>query len=364
MGRGPRQARARRAGAGLHDRPRRRRRRSPSTSTAIVADLAARAPPARPSWMEAGAERPAPPTRAQCGELRRAPLLRPGNSNCGGCGMSTALQLFGRAVGRRAPVQLVIPASCAAVMAGPFPYHLARRARRCSPPSRRPPRWRPASPAWRASTARAPASSAGRATAAPTTSGWRASPPRPSATRTSSTSATTTRFYGNTGGQRSSATPAGASTTNTPGGKVEEKKDILAIMAAHRVPTPPASRSPTPTTRSARCAARSTARVPLPARALARARPAGSRSRRWGSSWSAWRCARASSPWSRSFDGRKLLINLEPDFSEEALELYLSLQRRFQRSGITAERLRPAIAQAWRDLRARSGRIVPADREG
>jgi pyruvate ferredoxin oxidoreductase beta subunit/2-oxoisovalerate ferredoxin oxidoreductase beta subunit len=43
-------------------------------------------------------------------------------------------------------------------------------------------------------------------------------------------------IYGNTGGQRSSATPPGARTTTTPHGKSEEKKDILAIMAAHRIP--------------------------------------------------------------------------------------------------------------------------------
>jgi len=43
-------------------------------------------------------------------------------------------------------------------------------------------------------------------------------------------------IYGNTGGQRSSATPAGARTSTTPGGKREAKKDIMAIMAAHGVP--------------------------------------------------------------------------------------------------------------------------------
>jgi len=43
-------------------------------------------------------------------------------------------------------------------------------------------------------------------------------------------------IYGNTGGQRSSATPAGAKTTTTPSGKAEGKKDIMAIMAAHGVP--------------------------------------------------------------------------------------------------------------------------------
>ncbi|MHB8766828.1 MAG: thiamine pyrophosphate-dependent enzyme, partial [Deferrisomatales bacterium] len=43
-------------------------------------------------------------------------------------------------------------------------------------------------------------------------------------------------IYGNTGGQRSSATPEGAVTSTTPGGKVERKKDMMAIMAAHRIP--------------------------------------------------------------------------------------------------------------------------------
>lgn len=60
------------------------------------------------------------------------------------------------------------------------------------------------------------------------------------------------------------------------------------------------------------------------------------------------------------FDGRRCVINIEPDFSDEALDMYLSLQRRFQRSGISAEELRPAIARHWENLRALSGRIVPA----
>jgi pyruvate/2-oxoacid:ferredoxin oxidoreductase beta subunit len=44
--------------------------------------------------------------------------------------------------------------------------------------------------------------------------------------------------YMNTGAQRSSATPAGAWTTTTPDGKTPEhpKKDIVTIMAAHRIP--------------------------------------------------------------------------------------------------------------------------------
>ncbi|MCP4661645.1 MAG: hypothetical protein GY856_40100, partial [bacterium] len=43
-------------------------------------------------------------------------------------------------------------------------------------------------------------------------------------------------IYGNTGGQRSSATPPGARTSTTPAGKTEPKKDIIPIMAAHGIP--------------------------------------------------------------------------------------------------------------------------------
>jgi pyruvate ferredoxin oxidoreductase beta subunit len=42
--------------------------------------------------------------------------------------------------------------------------------------------------------------------------------------------------YGNTGMQRSGATPYGAWTTTTPSGKRERKKDMTLIMAAHRLP--------------------------------------------------------------------------------------------------------------------------------
>lgn len=42
--------------------------------------------------------------------------------------------------------------------------------------------------------------------------------------------------YGNTGMQRSGATPLGAMTTTTPGGKTEMKKDLDRIVAAHDPP--------------------------------------------------------------------------------------------------------------------------------
>jgi pyruvate ferredoxin oxidoreductase beta subunit/2-oxoisovalerate ferredoxin oxidoreductase beta subunit len=43
-------------------------------------------------------------------------------------------------------------------------------------------------------------------------------------------------IYGNTGGQRSSATPDCAITSTTPRGKIEPKKDIVGVMAAHGIP--------------------------------------------------------------------------------------------------------------------------------
>jgi len=42
--------------------------------------------------------------------------------------------------------------------------------------------------------------------------------------------------YQNTGNQKSSATPWGARTASTPGGKSTRKKEIMEIIAAHRIP--------------------------------------------------------------------------------------------------------------------------------
>jgi len=42
--------------------------------------------------------------------------------------------------------------------------------------------------------------------------------------------------YGNTGMQRSGSTPFGARTTTTPGGKIQEKKDLDRIIIAHNIP--------------------------------------------------------------------------------------------------------------------------------
>jgi len=165
-------------------------------------------------------------------------LLRPGNTNCGGCGMSVGLTMLGRALAGE-EYALVIPACCGIVTAGAFPT----------------------------SSYDVPVVASTFASAAAFASGMVAvnelnAPPQGRPQRVicwagdggtydigvATLSAAAERnenliyicydneIYGNTGGQRSSATPATARTTTTPRGKKERKKDIIEIMAAHRVP--------------------------------------------------------------------------------------------------------------------------------
>lgn len=161
-------------------------------------------------------------------------LLRAGNTNCGGCGMSNALTMFGRALGQQ-PSTMVIPACCGIVTAGAFPttsYGV---------------------PVIAATFASSPAFGSGVAAASEinqddqVTVCW-AGDGGTYDIGLGTLSAAAERnenmiyvcydneIYGNTGGQRSSATPPGAKTTTTPKGKYEEKKNILEIIAAHRVP--------------------------------------------------------------------------------------------------------------------------------
>lgn len=297
---------------------------------------------------------------AQTALDRATPLLRPGNTNCGGCGMSSLLQMLRLATADRR-VQLVIPACCGAVAAGGFPQTAY------------------GAPALLTTFAAAAAAASGMATVALLNG---------EETRViclagdggtydigfATLSAAAERnedilylcydneIYGNTGGQRSSATPAGAVTTTSLGGKQEQKKDILAIMAAHRIPY---------------AASISLAHAADTLRKLRQALdlrgfrflhvlspcPTG-----WKSEpalgMELLRLAVRSGlyPVFEVFDGKRHVINIEPDFSDEALGMYLSLQRRFQQSGITAGDLRPAIDSYWQNLRAQSGRIVPARR--
>jgi Pyruvate:ferredoxin oxidoreductase and related 2-oxoacid:ferredoxin oxidoreductases, beta subunit len=293
---------------------------------------------------------------------RAEPIFRKGNTNCGGCGMSITLQMLRRAVGDR-PVQMIIPACCGAVAGGTFPQATF------------------GVPTIMTTFASAAAAASGMAAVARLNNektriivlagdggtfdiGFACISAAAERNEDILFICYDNEIYGNTGGQRSSATPQGAVTSNTLEGKLEQKKDILAIMAAHRIPY---------------AASISLAHVEDTHRKLTYALeatgfrflhvlspcPTG-----WKSEPALGlelvRLAVRSGLWPvyEIFDGKRHVVNIEPDFSDEALNMYLSLQRRFQKSGLTAADLRPAIERYWQNLRALSGRIVPARREG
>jgi pyruvate/2-oxoacid:ferredoxin oxidoreductase beta subunit len=285
---------------------------------------------------------------------RSEPLLRPGNTNCGGCGMSVALQMFKRATGDT-KVQLVLPACCAAVAAAGFPFTAY------------------GAPLLMSTFASAAAFATGMAQVARLNGEetrvvcW-AGDGGTYDIGLASISAAAERnedilfvcydneIYGNTGGQRSSATPAGASTTNTPKGKTEAKKDILGIMAAHRIPY----------------AATVSLAHPEDARGKMR-RAVDERGFRFllilSPCPTGWKSEPAMTielvrlavrsglfPVLEVERGSRWTVNVEPDFSLTALERYVSLQRRFQKSGITPEDFAAGIEQQWKELRGRVGK--------
>jgi pyruvate/2-oxoacid:ferredoxin oxidoreductase beta subunit len=161
-------------------------------------------------------------------------LLRPGNTNCAGCGMSIGLQWLDEALGDEKPV-MVIPSCCGIVTAGAFPtsgYGVPTAA---------------------TTFASSPAVATGISAVSKLNDidnpviCW-AGDGGTYDIGLATLSAAAERnediiyicydneIYGNTGGQRSGATPVGAVTSTTPAGKGERKKDIMAIMAAHRIP--------------------------------------------------------------------------------------------------------------------------------
>ena len=165
-------------------------------------------------------------------------LLRPGNTNCGGCGMSIGLTMLGRALAGEEYV-LVIPACCGIVTAGAFPttsYNVPVIASTFA-----------SAPAFASGVAavndlnRAPG---GKRQQVFCWAGDGGTYDIGMATLSAAAERNENlvyicydnEIYGNTGGQRSSATPVAARTTTTPSGKTELKKDIIEIMAAHRVP--------------------------------------------------------------------------------------------------------------------------------
>ncbi len=291
---------------------------------------------------------------------RSEPLLRSGNSNCGGCGMSNLMQMLRRASAEH-ELKMVVPACCAAVTSGGFPESAF------------------SIPTIMSTFASAASVATGIAAVAQLNE---------EKTRViclagdggtydigmGTLSAAAERnedilylcydneIYGNTGGQRSSATPAGAATTSTLHGKQETKKDIIGIMAAHRIPY---------------AATISLAHIDDTLRKLEFALvskgfrflhilspcPTGWKSEpAMGIELVRLAVRSGLFPVFEVFDGERYQINVEPDFSGEALTMYLALQRRFRNTGVTEESLRPSIERYWNYLRLMSGRIVPARR--
>ena len=173
-------------------------------------------------------------TVASAEELYCHNVLRPGNTNCAGCGMSIGLRWLDEALDGEKPT-MVIPACCGIVTAGAFPTTAFG----------------------------VPTAASTFASAAAVASGisnvyelngesnvvvcWTGDGGTYDI-GIATISATAERnedvlyicydneIYGNTGGQRSSATPEGVVTSTTPKGKGERKKDMMAIMAGHHIP--------------------------------------------------------------------------------------------------------------------------------
>ena len=283
---------------------------------------------------------------------RSEPLLRAGNTNCGGCGMSIALQMLSRAIGET-PVQLVIPACCAVVAAGPFPTSGYSA---------------PVAACTFGSTAAVATGLAqmARLNGEPTRVICIAGDGGTADIGMASLSAAAERnedllyfcydneIYGNTGGQRSSSTPLGAVTTTTHRGKDVPKKDIVGIMAAHVIPyTATISMAhPEDASRKMRHALELGGfrflHVLSPC-------PTG-----WKSEPSEGielvRLAVRSGlyPVYEIFDGHRVQINVEPEMSLEALEKYFAGQRRFRKSGIDIGQVRAEIDLTWQRLRHRA----------
>ena len=293
---------------------------------------------------------------------RAEPMLRAGNTNCGGCGMSLLLQMLGRAAGER-PIQLVIPACCGIVTAGPFPF----------------------------SAYGAPVLAATFASAAAVATGLtHVAALNGEDTRVcclagdggtfdigmATLSAAAERdedilyicydneIYGNTGGQRSSATPRGASTTTTPMGKTLRKKDLLGILAAHDVPYI------------------ATISLAHPEDALRKLRhglaakgfrflhvlspcPTGWKSEPADGVELVRLAVRAGLyPVVEIFEGERVEVNVEPTRDADALARYFSLQGRFRRAKIDLAAVQADIERTWRRLgtRGRHLHALPTQR--
>jgi pyruvate ferredoxin oxidoreductase beta subunit/2-oxoisovalerate ferredoxin oxidoreductase beta subunit len=284
-------------------------------------------------------------------------LLRPGNTNCGGCGMSIGLTMLGRVLAEAGDTcQLAIPACCGAVTAGAYPttsYGV---------------------PTVNTTFASAAAFASGMAAVRDINgeSGqvicW-AGDGGTYDIGMATISAAAERneniiyicydneIYGNTGGQRSSATPPGARTTTTPSGKSEDKKDILAIMAAHGVPYAAtlSLAHPEDFKRKLHTALKLQGMrfllIHSPCPTGWKSEPADS--------VELVRIAVASGlfPLYEVFDGKRYRLNVEPDWTDPAG--YFQRQRRFRQDEVDLEATRRVCRERW-DRLARLAEAFPA----
>lgn len=279
----------------------------------------------------------------------KACLLRAGNANCGGCGMSVALQLLGRALVGRA-LQFVLPPCCAWVTGGSYPYSAY------------------GTPVMASTLGSVAAVASGMSTVARLNSestrviGWAGDGATYDIGLASLSGAAErnedvlficydNEIYGNTGGQRSSATPAGAITATTPAGKIGLKKDIFRIMMAHRIPyaATVSLAHPEDAVRKMRHAAGTNGFRFLHILAPC---PTG-----WKADSSLTvhlvRIAVESGlfPVCECFNGRDLVINVEPGFSEAALRTYFASQGRFRGLSVDISGIQVAVSRHWEELR-------------
>ncbi|MFO0984770.1 MAG: thiamine pyrophosphate-dependent enzyme [Planctomycetota bacterium] len=280
---------------------------------------------------------------------RNQPLLRAGNSNCGGCGMSIALQMLSRAIGER-PVQMVIPACCGIVTAGPFPYSAF------------------GAPVVASTFASAAAVATGLAHVArlngePTRVLCWAGDGGTYDIGMATLSAAAERnedllyvcydneIYGNTGGQRSSATPLCATTTTTRQGKDVGKKDIVQIIAAHRVPYAATLSLAHPDDMLRKM------QLALDARGFRFLHILSPCPTGWKSEPAdgielvrlAVKCGLYAVL--EVWHGSKWRINVDPPLASEALERYFALQARFRKCGARLDDVRADIERQWQHLR-------------
>jgi len=167
-------------------------------------------------------------------ELPREEYWFPGNAACAGCGAAVAIRLAQKALGPR--TVFVVPACCTSVIQSAFPFSAF------------------ATPCLNIAFEAAAAAASGVVAAYEkrnlkdvTVLAWAGDGGTVDIgiQALSGAAERGTNFiyvcydneaYGNTGFQRSGASPYGSQTTTTPTGKKEHKKDVPMIMAAHGIP--------------------------------------------------------------------------------------------------------------------------------